>query len=199
MTRYSTRRRTLIRTCLILSVTALAAPAWSGWNPAQDPKGTTGSEATAEKDDLSRKSKEALKQFLEVDPELNVFVTKAYAYAIYPSITKAAIGIGGASGKGVVFVQGKAVGTSRASQFSIGAQLGGSSLSEVIFFKDQAALDDFKTGKFVFAATASAVAASAGVAKNSDYNRGVAVFAITQGGLIAEAAIGGMKYSFKPL
>ena len=199
MTRYSVRRRTMFRYLIIMAIGAWSMPAWSGWNPAQDAKATTGSEAAVDKDDLNRKSRDALKQFLEVDPELNVFVTKAYAYAVYPSITKAAIGIGGASGKGIVFVQGKAIGTSRASQFSIGAQLGASSLSEVIFFKDEAALDDFKTGKFVFAATASAVAASAGVAKNSDYNRGVAVFAITQGGLIAEAAIGGMKYSFKPL
>jgi lipid-binding SYLF domain-containing protein len=84
------------------------------------------------------------------------------------------------------------------SQVTIGLALGGQVYREAIFFKDQAALDDFKNGNYEFAAEASAVAVKSGAAKNAGYDRGVAIFTMAKGGLMYEASIGGQKFSYEP-
>ena len=94
---------------------------------------------------------------------------------MFPTIAKAAVGVGGAGGDGVLFVGGKPVGKSSMGQASIGFQLGGQTYSEVVFFETPSALSDFKKGNFALAAQASAVALSAGAAANAKYEKGVAI------------------------
>src|SRR5215831_17170684 len=87
-------------------------------------------------------------KFKEKDPRVAKAFDTAYGYVLYPSVGKGAIGIGGAHGKGEVFEQGKKIGTSTLNQVTVGFQLGGQAYSEVIFFKDKTAIDDFKRGNF---------------------------------------------------
>ena len=155
--------------------------AQAGWNP------------SAEKE-----AKEAVADFLKADPTLKVFLDKAYGYAVFPSVGKGAIGIGGAHGSGVVYEKGKAIGKSSLSQVTIGLQLGGQEYREIIFFEDKAALDRFTGGNFEFSAQASAVAVKEGASADSDFEGGVAVFTMAKGGLMFEASIGGQKFSFEP-
>ena len=81
---------------------------------------------------------------------------------------------------------------------SIGLQIGGQGFSEIIFFKDKPTLDFFKQGNYAFSAQASAVAVNMGVAAKTDYDSGVAVFTMPKGGLMAEASVGGQKFTFDP-
>jgi hypothetical protein len=46
------------------------------------------------------------------------------------------------------------------------------------------------------AAQVSAVALASGASANAKYKHGVAVFTLTKGGAMAEAAIGGQKFSY---
>ena len=46
------------------------------------------------------------------------FIDDSYGYAVFPSIGKCGIGIGGAHGKGEVFVGGKKVGKTKMSQIT---------------------------------------------------------------------------------
>ena len=62
------------------------------------------------------------------------FIDNAFGYAVFPSIGKGGIGIGGAHGKGEVFVGGKKVGKTKMSQITYGLQLGGQVYSQMIFF-----------------------------------------------------------------
>jgi len=148
------------------------------------------------------------------------FFKSAYGYAVFPNIGKGGIGIGGAYGTGQVYKGGKPTGETSLIKGSIGFQLGGQVFSEMIFFEDQRAYDEFTSGEFEFDATASAVAITAGVqakagtegatagasagpatgkqAKTS-YHKGMAVFTHAKGGLMYEAAVGGQKFTFKPL
>ena len=107
--------------------------------------------------------------------------------------------MGGAAGNGIVFEKGKAVGSAKMKQVSVGFQFGGQAYREVIFFQDQAALNRFKQNKFEFSAQASAVAVTKGAATNVKYRNGVLVFTQEKGGLMYEASIGGQKFSYKPL
>ena len=147
------------------------------------------------------------------------FFKNAYGYAVFPTVGKAGIGIGGSYGTGQVYQGGKVTGEVSLIKGSIGWQLGGQAFSQMIFFEDKRAYDEFTSGNFEFDATASAAAITAGAqasagtegasagasagpatgkqAKTS-YHKGMVVFVHTKGGLMYEAAIGGQKFSFKP-
>jgi lipid-binding SYLF domain-containing protein len=147
------------------------------------------------------------------------FFKNAYGYAVFPTIGKAGIGIGGSYGTGQVYQGGKVTGEVSLIKGSIGWQLGGQAFSQMIFFKDKRAYDEFTSGNFEFDATASAVAITAGAqakagtegasagasagpatgkqAKTS-YHKGMVVFTHAKGGLMYEASIGGQKFKFKP-
>ena len=147
------------------------------------------------------------------------FFAKCYGYAVFPSIGKGGIGVGGARGKGRVYEQGKVKGEVTMTQVTVGLQLGGQSYSEIIFFEDKRAYDDFTSGNFEFGAQASAVAITAGASASTStgsgatagasggqkdaktvgrYDNGMAVFTVAKGGLMYEASIGGQKFKYKP-
>lgn len=143
----------------------------------------------------------------------------AYGYAVFPTIGKGGIGIGGAHGSGRVYAKGKYVGDTSMTQVTIGLQLGGQAFSEIIFFEDERSFKDFTSGNFEFGAQASAIAITAGASASTstagnsagasggkkdattagDYKKGMAVYTIAKGGLMYEAAIGGQKFKYKPL
>jgi lipid-binding SYLF domain-containing protein len=140
----------------------------------------------------------AIAEFKRADPGIDVFFRNAHGYAVFPEITKGAIGIGGAQGDGVVFQGGRSIGSSSVTQVTIGLQLGGQTYREIIFFETAAALDNFKRGNFEVAADASAIAASKGASKAANYQHGVAIFTMGIGGLMFEASIGGQKFTYQP-
>lgn len=148
----------------------------------------------------------------------NEFFANAYGYALFPTIGKAGLVVGGAHGTGRVYEKGKYVGDTSVTQVSIGFQAGGQAFSEIIFFEDKAAFERFTAGNFEMAATAQATAitasasASAGTTGASatasanrnaaetagEYTNGMAVFTVAKGGLMYEASIAGQKFSYKP-
>jgi lipid-binding SYLF domain-containing protein len=146
------------------------------------------------------------------------FFDSSYGYAVFPSIGKGGLGIGAAHGKGKVYEQGKYVGDTSMTQVSVGLQAGGQAYSQVIFFQDKRAFDEFTSGNFEFGAGVSAVAITAGVSGSAGttgssagasggkndagtrgkYYKGMAVFTVAKGGLMYEASLGGQKYKYKP-
>ncbi len=160
----------------------------------------------------------AIKVFRD-SPVVQPYFKDSYGYAIFPTVGKGGIGIGGAHGKGKVYRGGKVSGDTSMTQLSIGWQLGGQAYSQIIFFQDKRAYNEFTSGNFEFGAQASAVAitagaqaqagtggatasaspgGSAGAQAKTTYHKGMAVFTRAKGGLMYEAAIGGQKFSFKP-
>jgi len=140
----------------------------------------------------------AITQIRNADPQLETFFSKSAGYAVFPDVAKGGLVIGGAGGQGILYEKGKPVGTTSLSQVTIGAQVGGQAYSEIIFFETQAALDAFKKGQWTMAAQVSAVALSSGASANAKYKDGVAVFTLTKGGAMAEASVGGQKFTYEP-
>lgn len=132
------------------------------------------------------------------DPGVQKFFDNAAGYAVFPNIGKGGFMIGGAYGRGLVIVNEQVDGDSTMTQFTIGAQIGAQKYSLYIFFKDQVALEYFKRENFEFSAQATAVAVTAGAAANTSYDAGVAVFTIADGGLMAEATLGGQQFTYEP-
>jgi lipid-binding SYLF domain-containing protein len=144
-------------------------------------------------------SKAAKEAFISTDDLMQGLFDKSYGYAIFPNVGKGAIGVGGAAGNGVVYEQGKMIGSTKMKQVSVGFQFGGQAYREVIFFEDKAALDRFKADNFEFAAQLSAVAATKGASANVKYQEGVMVFTQEKGGLMYEASVGGQQFTFTAL
>ena len=138
-----------------------------------------------------------LAKLKEKDPGMEKVLANAAGYAVYPSVGKAAVGVGGAHGKGVVYEHGKRIGRSTLSQVTVGLQLGGQEYSEVVIFKDQASMDNFKKGHLKLGGQVSAVAVKERVSVDLAYRDGVAIVTMAKGGLMAEASVGGQKFSFK--
>ncbi len=151
------------------------------------------------KSEIVAKSDAAFERAKGHDMNFRNMCSDAVGYAVFPKVTKGAIGVGGAYGKGVLYEGGRAVGYCDLSQATVGAQIGGQTYTEIICFQDQESLRKFKQGKFAFDAQASAVAVDAGASKNAAYRDGVAVYTTNEEGLMAEASIGGQKFSYQPL
>ena len=162
--------------------------AYAGWTP--------DAERPANQGQADSDVAKTIAAFKTKDPGLKKFFDKAHGYAVFPTVGKGGIGIGGAYGEGKVYRQGKYIGTTSLSQLTFGFQLGGQAYSEVIFFGSRAALDKFTAGNFEFSAQASAVAVTAGASADADYDGGLAVFTIAKGGLMYEASVGGQKFSY---
>ena len=152
-----------------------------------------------DRQELQRKAEASLQRFRDSDPAIRDHISKAYAYAVFPTIAKGGAGVGGAYGRGIAYEQGKMIGYCDLSQGSIGLQLGGQAYSELILFENKTALDKFKADQFALAAQATAVAASSGAGANAKYNDGVMVYTLGEKGLMYEASVGGQRFDFDPL
>ncbi len=148
-------------------------------------------------DKLELSVAQALIKARQKDPSMAEWFNTAYAYAVFPRVGKGGIGIGGAHGKGIVIYQDRTVGKTSLSQVTIGFQLGGQVYSEFIMFKDKTAFDHFTRGNFEMGAQASAVAVTAGASADANYDGGVAIFTIADGGLMFEASVGGQKFTYQ--
>ena len=139
----------------------------------------------------------AIVDLKQTDPGMEDWFKNAAGYAVFPSVGKGGLVVGGAYGKGLVIANDVVVGTTSLSQVSVGLQMGGQAYAEFIFFKDQTALEDFKRGNYELGAQASAVAATAGASADASYNKGVAIFTNVTGGLMYEASVGGQKFKYE--
>lgn len=156
---------------------------------------------------------ETLKQFRDLG-DTGSFIDEAYGYAVFPTIGKGGIGIGGAFGEGCVYRGGVHTGSVDMGQVSIGLQLGGQAFSQLVLMRNKETFDIFTSGSFAFGADASAVAltyganagaGTSGVSASAGDQKGVArwfndmaVFTLAKGGLMYEAAIGGQKFKYTP-
>ena len=153
-------------------------------------------------------------------PAVQHFFKNAYGYAVYPNIGKAGFVIGGSFGEGQVYKAGKVTGKSSVIKGSIGFQAGAKVFSQIVFFEDKRAYDEFTSGNYEFDATAQAVAITAGaeaqagtagssagasagpktgVQAKTSYTKGMATFVHAKGGLMAEFSVGGQKFTFEHL
>ena len=146
------------------------------------------------------------------------FFDNCYGYAVFPTVGKGGLVVGGAHGTGRVYVHRRYVGDTSMTQISVGFQAGGQAYSEIIFFADKRSADEFESGNFEFGADAGVVAitasASAGASTegsgsgvsggmkdavlHGQYYKGMAVFAIPKGGLMGQANVAGEKFTYTP-
>ena len=153
-------------------------------------------------------------------PAVQAFFKNSYGYAVFPNVGKGGFFVGASYGEGLVYRGDSITGTTIMMAGSVGFQFGGQVFSEIIFFQDKRAYDEFTSGTFELDAAATAVAvtagaqaqagtagatagASAGPATGAQadtvYRKGMAAFIHAKGGLMVGVSIGGQKFSFTPV
>jgi lipid-binding SYLF domain-containing protein len=146
-----------------------------------------------------KEADQAIAAIEKADPGMKKFFSKSAGYAVFPNVAKGGLVVGGAGGSGYLYEGGKPVGKTGLSQVTVGAQIGGEAYVEVIFFESKVALAACKKGEWAMAAQVSAVAVKSGASADAKYKDGVAVFTLMKGGAMAEASVGGQKFSYEPL
>jgi len=175
----------IITTGMAFFLILFLSSAYGDWNP-------------REKEEEEQAAKDTISLLLSIDPSMQIYFDKSYAYAVFSTVGKGAFIAGVGYGRGLFFENGKAIGKVSITQLSAGAQIGGQAYREIVFFRDKDRADDFKNGRFEFGAQLSAIAVTEGVGKAGTYTDGVAVFILPKAGLMAEASVGGQKFSFEP-
>ncbi len=146
------------------------------------------------------------------------FFRGSYGYAVFPTVGEGGFIVAGAHGTGHVYVHGKYAGDTTVTQISVGAQAGAQAYSQIVFFENKAAFEEFSKGDFEFGADVQAVAITAAAGADAGtqgasasasggmkdartagrYYKGLAVFTIVKGGAMYQATVAGQKFSYSP-
>jgi lipid-binding SYLF domain-containing protein len=178
----STRHTLLAAAALLLSLAACA----------------TAPSSQSDRQDLKAEAAEALKRLEAENAGLTGFLQGSTGYVVFPKVGKGAYIVGGSYGRGVVYEGGAPVGYADITQATIGLQLGGAAVMELISFESPGDLQRFKSGKLAFSGNLGAVILKTGVAQSFRYTDGVAVFVKPLGGAMVEAAVGGQQFTYQP-
>jgi lipid-binding SYLF domain-containing protein len=140
-----------------------------------------------------------LDHFYALNPQNKSLVDSAAGVLVFPSVTKAGVGVGGEHGSGALLEKGKTVGYYSTSGASVGLTLGASRHSEVILFKTPEALNKFvNSNNWSVGADASVAVVKAGAGGSYDtqtLSKPVLAFAFGEKGLMGDVSLAGGKIS----
>jgi lipid-binding SYLF domain-containing protein len=157
----------------------------------------TAPNSSGDRASLESKARETLAEMVSKDPDLATLIANSAGYVVFPEIAKAGFGVGGSFGRGVLFRHGQRVGFVKLSQASVGAQIGGESLAELVVLKDDFALNRLRSDTFELGANATATAITVGASASVRFEDGIAVFDMVRGGAMAELSVAGQKLSYE--
>ena len=119
---------------------------------------------------------------------------KAHGYAVFSSI-KVALGVSGGGGTGVaVNKESKERTYMKMGTAGIGFGLGGRKYQIVFLFEDSQTFDKFVDKGWQADTSANATAGTASAGVESSFTNGLAIFVLTEKGLMASAEVAGTKY-----
>jgi lipid-binding SYLF domain-containing protein len=143
---------------------------------------------------IQQNTKEALAELFKESPKAKELYAKAYGYAVF-SNTKVSLGLtgGGGSGEAVEKATGKKT-YMRMGTAGLNLGLGAQKYKVVFLFEDSVSFKSFVDKGWQAEGGANAVAGTAGANADPSFRQGMAVFTLTDGGLMLQADISGTKY-----
>lgn len=181
-----TMRTKWVSTLAVAAVAfSLAASAWAKDDPMRDERERIDAQKT-------------LDDFKRADPSLADKLMTSAGYAVFASVGKGGLVLGGADGIGVLYEKGQAVGRLTISQLTVGAQAGAQAYSELILLENEKTLADIKRGALETSNQGSLVIATAGASDSAKFERGVQVYALPRKGLMVEATVGLQHFNYAP-
>jgi len=180
---------------IIIVGLSLASPAVLAEGDEADPQTKKEAAAAEKRAEIDKVSKEALAEVLEKSDNAQALYDQAAGWAVFDNlrITFVVSG-GGGSGVAVNKTSGKRVymkmGTGGLS-FGMGAQ----KYQVIMFFNTEERLNSFMEQGWKAEGGADASAGTKGAAVGTGFVNGIAIYKITEKGLMASADISGTKYS----
>ncbi len=171
---------------VIAFLAAALALATSPCAQAKDPAKTRGK--------IDRMARQTLHELLDKSEKARALYGKAVAYAVFDNI-KFSLFLSGGGGAGVAV--DKASGTRnymRMGTAGLNIGLGGQKYQVVFFFEDTKAFRDCVNKGWHASAEANAVAGKAGANAGASFVNGMALFQLSEAGLMLQVDISGTKY-----
>ncbi|UCF69400.1 MAG: hypothetical protein JSV80_09055 [Acidobacteriota bacterium] len=137
---------------------------------------------------------ETLETLFEKSPKAKVLYDKAYGYAVFDNL-KLSLFISGGGGAGVAVEKTSGQRTyMKMGTIGLNIGLGGQKYQVVFLFQDKQTFDSFLNKGWKAEAQANAVAGPAGANAAATFTNGMAVYQLTEAGLMLQADIAGTKY-----
>ena len=142
--------------------------------------------------DLS--AKHSLERLLAGDDKAQRLYDRAYGYAIF-NITKGALIVTGGGGTGVAVHKMSDKRTyMHMGMGGVGLGIGGQAFRLVILFEDELTFQEFISDGWHASSSANAVAGRNGANAEASFTNGIAVYQLTDAGLLLQADIAGSRY-----
>ena len=179
--------------CAILAMALMVtlSVAVAGDEDKGDKEEASASEKRAKIDEVA---KEALAALLDKSDSATKNDGKCYGYAVFDNL-KIAFGISGGGGSGVAVVKDSGARTyMKMGTGGVGLGLGGQKYQVVFFFETDKAFTSFVEKGWKAEAGARAAAGTEGASADTTFSNGLAIYQMTEKGLMANADISGTKY-----
>jgi len=144
--------------------------------------------------EIDARAKESLGELLGKNEKAKGLYDKAYGYAVFGN-WKFAFGISGGGGSGVAVNKGTDKRTyMKMGTVGVGLGLGGKKYQVIFLFQDEKRFTGFVNKGWQADTSATAAAGTAAAEAGTGFVNGIAIYQITDSGLMAQADIAGTKY-----
>lgn len=152
------------------------------------------STAVEKREQVDMGAKHALERLFSSDAKAQRLYDRAYGYAVF-NVTKGALFITGGGGTGVAVHKMTDERTyMHVGMGGVGLGLGGQAFRLVILFEDEHTFKEFANSGWHASSSANAVAGRNGANAEASFTNGLAVYQLTDAGLLLQADIGGARY-----
>jgi lipid-binding SYLF domain-containing protein len=177
----------------IVVIAALCLVVWAGQLKAQDTSWED-LDKQAKQAKIDEVAKASLDEVLKGSEGAKELFNNSYGWAAFDNL-KIAWGFSGGGGNGVAVNKKKGARTyMKVGTVGVGLGLGAQKYQVVFLFQDEKTFKNFVEKGWQADATAQATAGTAGVGGQTGFVNGVAIYQITDKGLMASADIAGTKY-----
>jgi lipid-binding SYLF domain-containing protein len=150
--------------------------------------------ADAKKAKIDETAKEALDEVFDKSSNAKELYEKAYGWAGFDNL-KLALGWSGGGGNGVAVDKAKGARTyMKMGTVGVGLGLGAQKYQVIFLFQDEQTFRNFVDKGWEASASAQAAAGTEGVGGKTGFVNGIAIYQITDKGLMASADVAGTKY-----
>jgi lipid-binding SYLF domain-containing protein len=174
-------------------VTALCLVVWAGQLAAQDTNWEDLNKK-AKRAKIDETAKESLDEVFKGSEAAKELYNNSYGWAAFDNL-KIAWGFSGGGGNGVAVNKKSGARTyMKMGTVGVGLGLGAQKYQVVFLFQDEQTFSNFVDKGWQADATAQATAGTAGVGGQTGFVNGIAIYQLTDKGLMASADIAGTKY-----
>jgi lipid-binding SYLF domain-containing protein len=177
----------------IVVIATLCLIVWAGQLGAQD-KSWEDLDKDAKRAKIDETAKESLDEVLKGSEGAKELFNNSYGWAGFDNL-KIAWGFSGGGGNGVAVNKKTGARTyMKVGTVGVGLGLGAQKYQVVFLFQDEKTFNNFVEKGWQADATAQATAGTAGVGGQTGFVNGIAIYQLTDKGLMASADIAGTKY-----